>query len=94
MTIKDINIRSIADRFNNNINNEVDKDVLDMLDIIIKDIDIKSTIDRVNNNMDIEIDINIFIDRTISKINIKFIVDKMHRANIIIKKEIYKFNLF
>lgn len=94
MTIKNINIRSIVDRFNNNINNEVDVDMLDMINIIIKNIDIEPTIDRVNNNIDVEIDITIFIDKIISKINIKFIMDKLHKANIIIKKEIYKFNLF
>lgn len=41
-----------------------------------------------------KIDINVFLSKAISKVDKKFIIDRLYKTNIIIKKKIYKSNLF
>lgn len=77
----------MTSEFNNNIDNKIDIDILSVLNINIKDINIEPTIGRANNNINIEIDTNIFISKAISKIDKKFIMDRLHKANMIIKKK-------
>lgn len=57
-------------------------------------IDAKPIICRVNNNIVMKIYIKIFMGGIISKINRKLIMDRLCKANIIIKEEIYKSNFF
>ena len=94
MAIQDIDTKSIAGESNNDTNDKIDIDVLDVLSAAIKNMDIKPITSKTNNNMNVKVDISIFISRISSKINTKLIVDKLYKANIIIRKKIYKSNLF
>lgn len=60
----------------------------------IKDINTDFTTNEANNNIDIGVDIGISIGKAINKMDAKLIVNKLHKANIIVKKKVYKSNLF
>lgn len=84
----------MINRVINNINDKINANALGILDATIKNRGTKFIIDEIYNNVDIEIDINVFMNEIISKTNAKFIISRLHKTNIIIRKKIYKSNLF
>ena len=78
MTIKEINIRLTTERSNNNINNEFHIEILGISDAVIKNMDVKPIIKKINNKKNVKVDMSMFMDETISTIDIKLNIDKFH----------------
>lgn len=89
-TIKNINAKSIMSKSNHNIDNKINISTLDLSGAIIKNMNIKSIIRWANNNISIEINMGVFMDKIISKIDIKLIISRLYKANIIIRKDLYE----
>lgn len=92
--IINIDVRSISSKSHNYISNEIDISILNRSNMANKNMDTEPIASRAINNINVKVDINILMNETIQKMNMEFTVSGLHRANIIVKKKVYKFNLF
>ena len=79
---------------NNNIDDKVDGNILGTFEATIKEMDIELTTSEINNDINVKFNIGVFMGRVINKSDVELNMGRLGKTNIIVKKEIYKSNLF